>query len=173
MRPASTPSAGDTARIGREASVDNQMGTGQIIGMVMHNEETTVSRRIRDGNHGNNGTNAVRLVEVGGVRETGIVVLILGSALGATEPAILFHNVVRHGGEGTRLLEPLVPRRSNGGPRSGSGPSTVPIRTAQPQNFRPILNSVVKRIHIIGFISTVSELVLISSRIFYTRKKFR
>ena len=84
------------------------MGTGQIIGMVMHNEETTVSRRIRDGNHGNNGTNAVRLVEVGGVRETGIVVLILGSALGATEPAILFHNVVRQGGEGTRLLEPLV-----------------------------------------------------------------
>ena len=108
MRQASTPSAVDTARIGREASVDNQMGTGQTIGMVMHNEETTVSRRIRDGNHGNNGTNAVRLVEVGGVRETGIVVLILGSALGATEPAILFHNVVRQGGEGTRLLEPLV-----------------------------------------------------------------
>ena len=67
----------------------------------------------------------------------------------------------------------LGPRRSNGGPRSGSGPSTVPIRTAQPQNFRPILNSVVKRNNIIGFISTVSELVLISSRIFYTRKKFR
>ena len=67
----------------------------------------------------------------------------------------------------------IGPRRSNGGPRSGSGPSTVPIRTAQPQNFRPILNSVVKLIHIIGFISTVSELVLISSRIFYTRKKFR
>ena len=67
----------------------------------------------------------------------------------------------------------IDPRRSNGGPRSGSGPSTVPIRTAQPQNFRPILNSVVKRIHILGFISTVSELVLISSRIFYTRKKFR
>ena len=81
---------------------DHRHGNAQLC------EETTVSRRIRDGNHGNNGTNAVRLVEVGGVRETGIVVLILGSALGATEPAILFHNVVRQGGEGTCLLEPLV-----------------------------------------------------------------
>ena len=107
MRQASTPTVGDTARIGREASVDGQMVTGQIIVTVMHNEETTVSRRIRDGNHGNNGTNAVRLVEVCGVRETGIVVLILSSVLGASEPAILFHNVVRQGGEGKRLSEPL------------------------------------------------------------------
>ena len=70
MRQAATPTAGDTARIGRDASVDGHMVTGQIIVTVMHIEETTVSRRIRDGNHGNNGTNAVRLVEVCGVRET-------------------------------------------------------------------------------------------------------
>ncbi len=91
MRHASTPTAGDTSPIGREASVD-----GQINVTVMHSEETTVSRRIRDGNHGN-GTNAARLVaeQVGGVRGTGIVLHILSIALGASESAILFHNVVR------------------------------------------------------------------------------
>ena len=49
--------------------------------------------------------------------------LILSSVLGASEPAILFHNGVRQGGEGTRLLEPLVAggrRRDSAGKMRGA-----------------------------------------------------
>ena len=44
-----------------------------------------------------------------------------------------------------QISKPLAPRRSNGGPRSGSGPSNSPIRTVPTWSIRPILNICCKK----------------------------